>query len=259
MIPKKIHYCWFGRNPKPKLAEKCIRSWKRYCPDYEIIEWNEDNYDLSSAPLYVSQAYEAKKWAFVSDYVRLDVVYQHGGIYLDTDVEVIQKLNSFLRDSVYFGFEDEQNVNTGVGFGAEKGSPILLEMMEEYNGLSFFLSDGNYDRTACPIRNTAVLVKHGLKQDGSEQYLDNSIHIYSPDYFCPLDFSGIQNKRTSNTISIHWYCASWFYENKEQEKELNKRKRSMRIDYFLHAPNRLAIRLLGLENYEKLKTILKNR
>ena len=97
MIPKVIHYCWFGGNPKPKLAEKCIKSWKKYCPDYEIIEWNEDNFDISAAPLYVRQAYEAKKWAFVTDYVRLEVVYNHGGVYLDTDVELLKSLDSLFQ------------------------------------------------------------------------------------------------------------------------------------------------------------------
>ena len=110
MIPKIIHYCWFGRNPKPKLAEKCIKSWKKYCPEYEIIEWNEDNYDLSSAPLYVRQAYEAKRWAFVTDYIRLQVIYENGGIYLDTDVELRKSLDPLLVHQAYFGFEDEKNI-----------------------------------------------------------------------------------------------------------------------------------------------------
>ena len=131
MIPKIIHYCWFGRNPKPELAVKCIKSWKKRCPDYEIIEWNEDNFDISSCPLYVRQAYEAKKWAFVSDYVRLKVVYDEGGVYLDTDVELKKGLDALLAYDAYFGFEDGTHVNTGLGFGAVKGAPILKEMMQD--------------------------------------------------------------------------------------------------------------------------------
>lgn len=105
-IPKVIHYCWFGHDPKPKLAEKCIKSWKKKCPDYKIIEWNEENFDISACPLYVRQAYEAKKWAFVTDYVRLKVVYEHGGIYLDTDVELKKNLDFLLNHKAYFGFEE---------------------------------------------------------------------------------------------------------------------------------------------------------
>ena len=108
MIPKTIHYVWFGRNPKPDLAVKCINSWKKYCPDYEIIEWNEDNFNLDEAPLYVRQAYEAKKWAFVSDYVRLWAMTEFGGIYMDTDVEVLKPLDRFLQNEAFSGFEDDE-------------------------------------------------------------------------------------------------------------------------------------------------------
>ena len=117
-IPKVIHYCWFGGNPKPKLVQKCIHSWKKYCPDYEIIEWNESNFDISSCPLYVRQAYDVKKWAFVSDYARLKIIHTCGGIYLDTDVELIKSLDSLLEYNAFFGFEDGKYVATGLGFGA---------------------------------------------------------------------------------------------------------------------------------------------
>lgn len=106
MIPKIIHYCWFGGGPKPKSVEKYIRSWKKYCSDYEIIEWNEDNFDISSSPLYVKQAYAAKKWAFVSDYARLKVVFECGGIYFDTDVQVIKNIDTLLQYDTFFGFEN---------------------------------------------------------------------------------------------------------------------------------------------------------
>ena len=184
MIPKTIHYCWFGRNPKPKLAEKCIKSWKKYCPDYKIIEWNEDNFDIASAPLYVRQAYEAKKWAFVTDYVRLDVVYNHGGIYLDTDVELLKNLDAFLTDKAYFGFEHEY-IATGLGFGAEKGAAILKELMQDYQSIPFVQQDGTQDMLPCTLRNTEVFLRHGLRQDGSEQLLDDGTHIYPMEFFCP--------------------------------------------------------------------------
>ena len=126
MIPKLIHYCWFGHNPLPKDAKRCIRSWKKYCPDYVIKEWNEDNFDISQCPQYVRQAYEAKKWAFVSDYVRLKLVHDHGGVYMDTDVELLKPLDRLLSHKAYFGFEDDGlQINTGLGFGAERGESVF--------------------------------------------------------------------------------------------------------------------------------------
>ena len=126
MIPKTIHYCWFGGNPLPKLAKKCIKSWKKYCPDFEIIEWNEANFDISSAPLYVRQAYEAKKWAFVTDYVRLYALTSYGGIYMDTDVEVIKPLDFFLNHDAFSGFESEKSIPTGI-MASKKGNIWVKE------------------------------------------------------------------------------------------------------------------------------------
>ena len=209
MIPKKIHYCWFGKNPKTKLAEKCIKSWETLCPDYEIIEWNEDNYDLSAAPLYVRQAYEAKKWAFVTDYVRLQVVYEQGGIYMDVDVELEKPLDLLLTHSAYFGYEDGVFINTGEGFGAEPGTPILRGLMEDYAEIPFILEDGSYDLTPCPKRNTAVFLRHGLKQDDSMQILPGDILILPRIYLCPLDSLMRYRTRSAKAISTHWFDASW--------------------------------------------------
>ena len=162
MIPKKIHYCWFGRNPKPKLAEKCIASWKKYCPDYEIIEWNEDNFDIDMNA-YVKSAYEQKKYAFLTDYARLLIIYENGGVYFDTDVELIKPIDDLLENKSFFGFEDREHVNTGLGFGAEKENQIIKRMQKEYDGL---LDKGD-SFIGCPILNTNALVKAGLIQ--SEQ------------------------------------------------------------------------------------------
>lgn len=219
MIPKTIHYCWFGRNPKPKLAKRCMRSWKKYCPDYTIIEWNEDNYDISSAPLYVRQAYEAKKWAFVTDYVRLDVIYKNGGIYLDTDVELLRNLDCFLSNKVYFGLESAQYVNTGLGFGAEKGSPILAEMMADYQDIPFILPDGSYDQVTCPKRNTAILLRQGFEQKNEEQMIKEGIHIYPSEFFSPITCNDGNFIKTQNTYSIHHYAASWVGKKQKKEKK----------------------------------------
>lgn len=135
MIPRKIHYCWFGRGKKPKLAKKCIESWKRFCPDYEIIEWNEDNFDINQYE-YVKYCYREKKWAFLSDFVRLIVVYEQGGIYFDTDVELIKSPNELLKYEAFYGFENKEIIATGLGFGAEKEHKTVKEMIDIYLSLS---------------------------------------------------------------------------------------------------------------------------
>ena len=255
MIPKVVHYCWFGRNPKPKLAEKCIKSWRKYCPDYEIIEWNEDNFDISACPLYVRQAYEVKKWAFVTDYVRLKVVFDQGGIYMDTDVELKKPLDPLLDHQGYFGFEDGVHINTGLGFGAVKELPILQEIMDDYEGVSFIHDDGSFDTETCPSRNTKILLRHGLVQDDSQQLLDGDILILPSIYLCPYSYETHTYLRSSKTISCHWFDASW---RTEQEKAYHKNKlRQARKDSLIHAPNRLLLRLLGEKNYGKLKSALK--
>lgn len=255
MIPKTIHYCWFGRNPKPALAQKCIQSWKKHCPDYTIMEWNEDNYDISSAPLYVRQAYGAKKWAFVTDYVRLHVVHDHGGIYMDTDVELKKNPDALLEYSAYFGFEDGQYVNTGLGFGAIPGHPFLKEIMADYEGIPFINEDGSINTETCPIRNTKVLLRHGLRQDDSRQVLAGDVLILPSIYLCPLSYQTGKRRFSPHTLSIHWFDASWRTPAEkayQAEKCARERKDSIR-----HLPNRLLCGLLGQSSYEKFKKLLK--
>jgi mannosyltransferase OCH1-like enzyme len=157
MIPKKIHYCWFGRGEKPPLAEKCIASWKKHCPDYEIIEWNEDNFDLAMNG-YTRMCLAEKKYAFLSDYARLVILEKEGGIYFDTDVEVVRSFDRFLKYPAFLGFEDDDHVNTGIGFGAEAGSHVVRAMLTDYDQFLY----GNSEVTVCPILNTQALVKCGL-------------------------------------------------------------------------------------------------
>lgn len=254
MIPKVIHYCWFGGNPLPKLAQKCLKSWKKYAKDYEIIEWNESTYDLSTAPLYVRQAYEAKKWAFVTDYVRLQVVYEHGGIYMDTDVELKKRLDPLLVHKAYFGFEDSAHINTGLGFGAEKGTPILKELMDDYSHIPFLKADGTPDLTPCPARNTQVFLRYGLKQDDSEQVLDDRIYILPSAKLCPMDYYMQLREGYKDAYSIHWFSGSW-YSEKEREA-VEKWRAELRKDRLIHTPNRMMIKLLGQNRYDKLKRLL---
>lgn len=227
MIPKKIHYCWFGGNPLPELACKCIDSWRKFCPDYEIIRWDERNYDFSGAPLYVRQAFEAKKWAFITDYVRLQVVFEQGGIYMDTDVELLKPIDHLLERHAFFGFETPRYIATGLGFGAEPGAQILREIMDDYRDIPFVLPDGSFDRTPCPERNTQAFVRMGLKQDGSEQVLPGNVLILSREYLCPMDSVTKIMTITDRTLSIHHYDASWL--TPEERLFADYRSRLMRF------------------------------
>lgn len=208
MLPKIIHYCWFGGNEKPEQAKKCIASWVNCCPDYELREWNEDNFSLEACPQYVRDAYVAKKYAYVTDYVRLNVLYRFGGFYMDTDVELLKSLNAFLNDEGVIGFENDQFVNSGQMLAAEAGHPVLQEMMDRYDKIQFYKADGSMYLLGCPHVNTDVLVRHGLVCNGQEQKVAG-FHIYPADWFNPLDSATGELTKTSNTVSVHWYSMSW--------------------------------------------------
>ena len=208
MIPKIIHYCWFGGSPLPDLAKKCIASWKKYCPDYEIKEWNESNFDLKGCD-FVREAYEAKKWAFVSDFARLKIVYEEGGIYLDTDVEMLKTFDALLDDKCFLGEETTGFVATGLGFGAEKHNPIIQELLEMYIGKHFKLGDGSYDILPCPRKNTEPLYRHGYKFSGTKIWSMEDIVVYPPEFFCPLNYETGELCITDKTFSVHLYNASW--------------------------------------------------
>lgn len=203
MIPKKIHYCWFGRNPKPKLAEKCIASWRKYCPDWEIIEWNEDNFDVNTNG-YMRMCYEQKKYAFLSDYVRLVVVADHGGVYFDTDVEIIKPIDDLLKNEAFYCFETAEYVATGLGFGSIAHSKSVLAMLAEYD----YLLEGTKGTCGCPLLNTSALAKLGLVPNGALQTVTNAL-ILPSDYMNPFDAPTGKLAKTENTVSIHWYSASW--------------------------------------------------
>ena len=207
MIPKVIHYCWFGKGEMPKIAKKCIESWKKFCPDYEIICWNEDNFDLTQNR-YMREAYEAGKWAFVSDWARLKVIYDNGGIYLDTDVELIKPIDNLLDTRGFMGFDEKGIVATGLGFGAEKENEIIGEFLKDYNDISFILPDGSFDLTPCPDRNTQTLKRLGMDTENTNQTFMGMTFL--PDeYLCPMDYTTGKKTITENTYSIHHYSASW--------------------------------------------------
>lgn len=216
-IPKKIHYCWFGGNSLPEDAKKFINSWKKYCPDYEIIEWNESNFNININN-YVKEAYHAKKWAFVSDYARLFIIYNYGGIYLDTDVELIKSIDIFLKYSAFFALESSEYINTGLGFGAIKKNKYIKKMLDEYNNIHFRIDNEKYDLTSCPVRNTKSVQNIFDKMvDKSKFEVIDDIAFFPKDYFCPIDFDTGNLNLTDNTYAIHHFSCSWF-------SELEKRK-----------------------------------
>ena len=219
-IPKKIHYCWFGKQDIPEQYKKYMESWKKFCPDYEIIRWDESNYDYSKVN-YTLQAYEAKKWAFVSDYARLDVVYQHGGIYLDVDVEVVNNLDDLLANQMFCGFEKGNCVNTGLGFGAIKGFELLKSMKEMYNRIDFVRADGTLNRTACTKYQTDFLVKKGLKRNGKQQSI-GGMKVYPRTVLAPYDFFCVSDQFSDMTHTVHHYAATWFDTEQSKKRLIQK-------------------------------------
>ena len=206
MIPKTIHYCWFGRGERPKLAKKCIASWKKYCSDYQIIEWNEDNFDLDYNG-YTRYCYDHQKWAFLSDIARLIVIEKYGGIYLDTDVELVKNPDMLLKHDAFFGFENNNTVASGLGFGAIAHHFCVKEMLNLYLKMEPD-QEGIYQLLGCPALNTQALLLHGLQLNGQMQEF-NGIRIYPVEYFNPYDDPTGRLNKTENTISIHWYAKSW--------------------------------------------------
>lgn len=205
-IPRIIHYCWFGGNSKTKQVEKCINSWRKKCPNYEIVEWNENNFDVTQNA-YVKWCYDNRKWAFLSDYARLCIINEQGGIYFDTDVELLKAIDDLLVYEAFFGFENNSAINTGQGFGAIKNHPSLLEMIKQYDDL-IPNQDGEFSLITCPELNTNALIPFGLELNGSRQNL-NGIEILPADFMNPYNDEIGKLNITNNTISVHWYSKSW--------------------------------------------------
>lgn len=218
-IPKIIHYCWVGGKPKPRSVQYCIESWRRACPDYEIVEWNESNYDFKKNK-YMREAYEAEKWGFVPDYARLDIIYEHGGVYLDTDVELLKPIDKLLENDAFAGFENtgdgEYFVNFGQGFGAAAGNDVIRSARDMYDSMSFLNADGTPSLLASPHFTTECLVSFGLVRENRDQSLDD-IKIYASDVLCPKCFRTGKTKKSARTVSIHHFEASWVDEKLKRD------------------------------------------
>lgn len=217
MIPKIIHYCWFGRNPLPPLAIKCIESWKKILPEYEIKEWNEDNFDLDMYP-YAREAYDNRKFAFVTDIVRLYALFNEGGVYMDTDVEILKPLDPFLHHAAFSGFESEDSFPTGL-MAAEKGSKWAKDNLEWYNDKHFVKDDGTLDTTTNVVIIMKVLEKYHFKLDNTYQEVSGYFTIYPKEYFCPKDYDTKKIHLTDNTVAIHHFDGSW-HSKSDKIKEL---------------------------------------
>ncbi len=207
MIPKRIHYCWFGRGQMPDLAIKCIESWHMFMPDYEYKLWNEDNFDLNCNQ-YVYEAYEAKKYAFVTDYVRLYALYTEGGIYMDTDVEVLKPYDDLLYLSGFTGYEGSKHLPPVTGtMASEAGNLWVKEQLSAYNGIHFLRPDGSFDLKNNTTRISEIMRNGGFVQNGEKQVYKD-MHIFPVEYFCPRQTTG-EVLITENTYCDHHFMASW--------------------------------------------------
>lgn len=249
-IPKIIHYCWFGESEKPELVKKCIESWKNFLPDYRIIEWNENNTDFTKSP-FACEAYEKGKWAFVTDYTRLVALTKMGGIYLDTDVEVLKSFNDLLEYDAVVGFEEEKFIMTAVLL-AKKNHPVFQEWLREYETMHFLQADNSIDTTTNVHYFSELLLKHGLIPNGMRQSLAD-IEVVPCDFFSPKNYYTEKIKLTDNSYTIHHFQRSWCENESTLKRFLRKHPR---IQYLYFLPNRIGKKILG-KRYEILKRRLK--
>lgn len=249
MIPKTIHYCWFGHNKKPELVEHCIKSWKKFCPDYEIIEWNENNFDINSN-LYVKQAYENKKFAFVTDYVRLYVMYTYGGIYMDTDVEVLKSLDKFLYHEAFSGFENSTQIPTGI-MAAQKGFRLFKDLLAYYDDAEFINSDGSMNQTTNVVVITNMMMKYGFIPNGKYQVI-RGFALYPQNVFCPDHKKLSDKKYMKDTATIHFFAGSW------KSEKVKRREKTIFWQYFIVPLSKMSHLLeqkLG-KPYKHLKSVI---
>lgn len=220
MIPKTIHYCWFGRGPMPELALKCIESWHRYMPDYMFKLWNEDNFDVNSVP-YVKEAYESRKFAFVTDYVRLWALYTEGGIYMDTDVEILKPIDDLLHLDAFTGYEGSKNRPPVTGLMASVAhGEWVKEQLDAYQDAHFIKEDGSMDLTTNTVRISQIMRDNGFIQDG-KYHVYKDLHVFPADYFCPRQTTG-EFFLTENTYCDHHFMGTWSRGSSKKRKKVSR-------------------------------------
>lgn len=224
LIPKRIHYMWFGGQQMPESLRKCVDSWRKYCPDYEIICWNENNYDVGKST-YMKQAYENKKWGFIPDYARLDLLYNYGGIYMDTDVELVRSLDDLLYQEAFCCVEKWQVVNFGSCSGAVKGNEVIGELLEYRNNISFINEDLTLNMSASGMYEMPPLYKNGYKINGKIQKV-KQLNVYTYDFFNPYDYMTGQTQTTLNTYGIHHFNGGWVETEILEQRERTAREYS---------------------------------
>lgn len=224
LIPKKIHYCWFGGKPIPTELQRYMDTWRLHCPDYEIIRWDEDNYDVTKNE-YMRQTYEAKKWGFVPDYARLDIIYEHGGIYLDTDVEVVKPFDELLNDEMFCGFEQSGCINFGNGFGAVKGNALIRELRDVYERVQFINEDGSLNVTPCVYYQEPVLECFNVQFNGAYQNI-NGVAVYPSEVLDAENHWSKEMNLTEKTRSLHHYASSWW-----DNPKMNAAAEKLRLSY----------------------------
>ncbi|MEQ5729666.1 glycosyltransferase family 32 protein [Providencia alcalifaciens] len=243
MIPKIIHFCWFGRSEYDSLINKCMESWHLHCPEYKIIKWDEDNFDVEHN-LFVSQAYKNKKFAFVSDYVRLYALKNFGGIYLDTDVEIIGNINSFLSNKAFTGFEDNDKLTTSI-IGCEKGHSWIIKILEYYNDREFILNDGSFDMKPNTEIITEITNKYfkynGLYDSNTTLSYDDLLKVYPWHYFSPKSHVDGIIRKSNETVTIHHFNGSWLTPKQKYKK------------FILNG----VTKLIGINNYKKIRNYMK--
>lgn len=242
VIPKIIHYCWFGKKEKPHLIKKCIESWKKNLVNYEIIEWNESNFDVNLNN-YVKQAYSEGKFAFVSDYVRVFALYNYGGIYLDTDVEIYKEFSKdILKNESFWGFEEKNYIATSI-IGAKKGNKFIKKFLDSYNDKEFIKEDGSIDTFTNVAIVTNMIQQLGLKLNGELQNINGIGTFYPQEYFSPYDYINCYDKSTKNTYAIHHYYKSWLPYRVRVKTNIKKR----------------LSKLIGIKNMRKLRNIINSK
>lgn len=220
-IPKKIHYCWFGKKEKPRIVKKCIKSWVNILNEYEIIEWNEDSFDIDSNK-FVRQAYDAGKFAFVSDYVRVYALYNYGGIYLDTDVEVKQQFSDeILSNESFWGFEEKNYIATST-IGTKKGNKLIKKFLDSYDGKTFIKENGEIDTLTNVAIVSHIIEDVGVRLDGTYQKIEGICTVYPQEYFSPYDYINCYSKEDKNTCTIHHFYKSWLPYSEKLKGKIKK-------------------------------------